>query len=312
MTVTTEDTTAPEVLEGEVVNDTADQPGEVAGGSENAPEPAPKAKRAAKAKAGAKAPSKAVAKKEAKPVEKSELTPGDARKLTARLRTGLENSIELFVTAYSKRIWLALGHASWQEYLDAELGDLRVSFPREDRKRMVAQMVQPPSKMSTRAIASALGSTRRPCPTTSRELRAEGVISVPSTRVGVDGVEAVGREGGAHRRPGEGRREVRGAGHAGVRKAGRLRRGPDRPLQRRPVGAGGRADRPASPRRHGPSAGLAQPGPEPHPRRGGVARQRGRTVTTIRPSGLACPCTAKQPPLLASRRVPGLRPRFHS
>jgi DNA-binding transcriptional regulator YhcF (GntR family) len=175
MTVTTEDTTAPEVLEGEVVNDTADQPGEVAGGSENAPEPAPKAKRAAKAKAGAKAPSKAVAKKEAKPVEKSELTPGDARKLTARLRTGLENSIELFVTAYSKRIWLALGHASWQEYLDAELGDLRVSFPREDRKRMVAQMVQPPSKMSTRAIASALGVDQKTVSNDLAELRAEGV-----------------------------------------------------------------------------------------------------------------------------------------
>jgi DNA-binding Lrp family transcriptional regulator len=189
MTVTTEDTTAPEVLDGEVVNDTADQPGEVAGGSENAPEPAPKAKRAAKAKAGAKAPSKAVAKKEAKPVEKSELTPGDARKLTARLRTGLENSIELFVTAYSKRIWLALGHASWQEYLDAELGDLRVSFPREDRKRMVAQMVQPPSKMSTRAIASALGVDQKTVSNDLAELRAEGVISVPSTRVGVDGVE---------------------------------------------------------------------------------------------------------------------------
>jgi DNA-binding Lrp family transcriptional regulator len=141
MTVTTEDTTAPEVLDGEVVNDTADQPGEVAGGSENAPEPAPKAKRAAKAKAGAKAPSKAV------------------------------------------------GHASWQEYLDAELGDLRVSFPREDRKRMVAQMVQPPSKMSTRAIASALGVDQKTVSNDLAELRAEGVISVPSTRVGVDGVE---------------------------------------------------------------------------------------------------------------------------
>lgn len=185
MTVTTSetDTDTEPVLEGEVVSDSADNEPE-------ADAPVVKNKRNAKKATTAKAkPGKAVVKKEAKPVEKSELTPAQARKLTGQLRSGLEHSIDLFVTAYSKRIWLALGHASWQEYLDAELGDLRVSFPREDRKRMVAQMVQPPSKMSTRAIASALGVDQKTVSNDLAELREEGVIEVPATRVGTDGVE---------------------------------------------------------------------------------------------------------------------------
>jgi hypothetical protein len=67
-------------------------------------------------------------------------------------------SWELLVEAYQRRAWAALGYSTWDAYTDAELGQVRLRLPREDRREVVASMTE--AGMSTRAIGSALGVSR--------------------------------------------------------------------------------------------------------------------------------------------------------
>lgn len=78
-----------------------------------------------------------------------------ARALTDQLRQSLSLSWELLVEAYQRRAWAALGYATWDAYTDAELGEVRLRLPRQDRREVVASMTE--AGMSTRAIGSALG-----------------------------------------------------------------------------------------------------------------------------------------------------------
>jgi transposase-like protein len=78
-----------------------------------------------------------------------------ARALTDQLRQSLSVSWELLVEAYQRRAWAALGYSTWDAYTDAELGQVRLRLPREDRREVVASMTE--AGMSTRAIGSALG-----------------------------------------------------------------------------------------------------------------------------------------------------------
>ena len=78
-----------------------------------------------------------------------------ARALTDQLRQSLAVSWELLVEAYQRRAWAALGYSTWDAYTDAELGEVRLRLPREERREVVASMTE--AGMSTRAIGSALG-----------------------------------------------------------------------------------------------------------------------------------------------------------
>jgi hypothetical protein len=78
-----------------------------------------------------------------------------ARALTDQLRQSLSVSWELLVEAYERRAWAALGYSSWDAYTDAELGEVRLRLPRQDRQEVVASMTE--AGMSTRAIGAALG-----------------------------------------------------------------------------------------------------------------------------------------------------------
>ena len=51
--------------------------------------------------------------------------------------------------------FLALGYDSWDEYVDARFGDLRLAVPREHRTQVVATLAG--ARMSVRAIAKLLG-----------------------------------------------------------------------------------------------------------------------------------------------------------
>lgn len=82
-----------------------------------------------------------------------------ARALTDQLRQSLSVSWELLVEAYQRRAWAALGYQSWDAYTDAELGEVRLRLPREERREVVASMTE--AGMSTRAIGSALGVNRK-------------------------------------------------------------------------------------------------------------------------------------------------------
>lgn len=137
-------------------------------------------------KAAGKAVEKA-AKPSKKEVETSEFTKAKAKSMTDQIRKGLEHSVELLITAYQGRIWLALGHASWQEYLDDELGDLRPKFPVDERRQLVAEMTK--NGMTQRPIAKALGVDQSTVKADLDVLTTEGVIVTDSVRVGEDGRE---------------------------------------------------------------------------------------------------------------------------
>ena len=78
------------------------------------------------------------------------------------------------VIADQGRADLALGYRSWDDYVDARLGDLRITVPRERRPAVVHTLSH--AHMSLRAIAKLLGVG---VATVHRELTAGGA---PTTR----------------------------------------------------------------------------------------------------------------------------------
>ncbi|GAA1600733.1 hypothetical protein GCM10009764_25810 [Nocardia ninae] len=82
-----------------------------------------------------------------------------ARELTDRICAGVEAVWELVMRAFTTRAWTALGYSSWDEYCASEFDTTRLRLPREQRREVVASMHE--IGMSTRAIASAIGSSTR-------------------------------------------------------------------------------------------------------------------------------------------------------
>ena len=137
---------------------------------------------------------------EAKPVEeKSAFTPAKARALTDRLVKNATAAVELFIEAYNGRIWLAYGYESWQQYLDAELGELRPRLPKPQRLEITGRM-KAEAKMSQGAIAAALGVDQKTVSNDLKELRGTGDGASESS-VGVDGVERASGDRSGRRKP---------------------------------------------------------------------------------------------------------------
>lgn len=78
-----------------------------------------------------------------------------ARSLTERIKLQAEDLFDLAVEAYHGQVWIALGYGSWDEYLTAELGSVRLKLPREERQEQVASLRE--RGLSLRAIASVTG-----------------------------------------------------------------------------------------------------------------------------------------------------------
>jgi hypothetical protein len=215
----TEDVTADlasEVVDAELVEDEEqdEDQASLVDDEAKAPEvPAkPKGKRATKKEADAKTKAAKPGKKVAV-VEKSSFTRAQAEAKTKKLRDSVENAGELLIEVYTGRVWLALvdsrtgepyskGAAGWQEYLDDRLGDLRPRLSVDKRRELVAKMTYE-GKMSTRAIAGALGMDQK---TISNDRQAlDGALKVDAERgegvVGVDGVERSGATRETTRKP---------------------------------------------------------------------------------------------------------------
>lgn len=127
--------------------------------------------------------------------EKSSFTRAKATKLVEKLKGSVEASAELFIEAYKGRIWLALDHASWADFLNAELGELRPRLPKAQRLELVASL-KTEAKMSQTAIADALGVDQKTVSTDLRELREQGNEAGSQRSVGQDNKEYGGtREG---------------------------------------------------------------------------------------------------------------------
>lgn len=84
-----------------------------------------------------------------------ELSPASAEQVTTQIRSLMERAWEYIAIAYQGRAYLALGYASWDEYVDDRLGDLRLTVPREQRGAVVQSLSD--AQMSLRAIAKVLG-----------------------------------------------------------------------------------------------------------------------------------------------------------
>ena len=183
---TTENVVAPEVIEGEIVGTTD----------------GPQADTAAPAGEDNSSGNEVSTTEDAPVAEVSDLTQKQARTLTDKIKKGLTgaadthdklnqqvgNAAELMSEAYSKRIWLALEEESWEEFVNKELGEVRVRLERSVRQSLVYQLNAGPAHMSTRAIAPVLGVDQKTVSNDLRQVRRElGVTTTPV--VGQDGKE---------------------------------------------------------------------------------------------------------------------------
>ncbi len=122
--------------------------------------------------------------------EIGELSSAGAEQVTVQIRAMVERAWEYIAVAYQGRAHLALGYRTWDEYVDARLGDLRLTVPREERAEAVTRMSN--ARMSVRAIAKVLGVG---IGTVHRGLAG----SAPSADAG-DGATIQGRDGKNYRR----------------------------------------------------------------------------------------------------------------
>lgn len=136
------------------------------------------------------------------PAEVSDLSKGEARKLADKIKKGLngaadltermnnsvETAAELMAEAYSKRIWLALGRDTWEDFVSSELGEVRVRLERGVRQGLVYRMVEQ-SHMSTRAIAPVFGVDQKTVSNDVRQIRRELGVEAPTKVRGKDDKE---------------------------------------------------------------------------------------------------------------------------
>lgn len=114
-----------------------------------------------------------------------DLTEPEAKRITADIRTNLAATYHLIQTAWTRRIWVAMGYESWDAYVAGEFADLSLTPPLEKRTSVVASMAE--AGMSVRAIGAATQMSKSTTARTIKEAKDQGLVepSVPST--GLDG-----------------------------------------------------------------------------------------------------------------------------
>ncbi|MEH3076188.1 MAG: hypothetical protein PGN11_05845 [Quadrisphaera sp.] len=110
------------------------------------------------------------------------LDEGHARALTARIRTQLEHLDTLLLAAWRGRVWIALGHPTWDAWVTAELGAVRLRLPVEQRRALAAAWRA--EGMSQRAIAIGLGVSKG---TITMDLLEAPAEAVPTQVISLDG-----------------------------------------------------------------------------------------------------------------------------
>jgi DNA-binding transcriptional regulator YhcF (GntR family) len=167
--VTTTDTTAPaatEPVEGEIVDGPSPEEGV------DAPAPDEGSQDQVNAVVGE--------------VVKPELSKAEARKLTTQIKKdltagadsaekmnkSLEEAADLMAEAYGKKVWISLDHESWEAYVGAELGEVRVRLERGMRQSLVYRMAQ--KELSTRAVGAILGVDQKTVSNDLRQMQRDG------------------------------------------------------------------------------------------------------------------------------------------
>jgi len=90
------------------------------------------------------------------------MSPASAEQVTVQIRTVLDRAWEFIALAYKEKAFLALGYASWDEYVDARFGDLRLAVPREHRTQVVATSRCADVRPGDRQAARCWGGHRAP------------------------------------------------------------------------------------------------------------------------------------------------------
>src|SRR6478736_3540761 len=84
-----------------------------------------------------------------------DMSPASAEQVTIQIRSMMERAWEYIAIAYQGRAHIALGYATWDEYVDDRVGDLGLTVPRQERGAVVQLLSR--AQMSLRAIAKVLG-----------------------------------------------------------------------------------------------------------------------------------------------------------
>lgn len=109
-------------------------------------------------------------------------SPERAKELTEGIRRDLTTAWDKVAVAYQERAWAALGYRTWDDYLTAEFGTVRLQLPREARSETVRSLRD--AGLSTRAIAAATGVGKD---TVARDLAGVSNATPAAPIVGTDG-----------------------------------------------------------------------------------------------------------------------------
>jgi hypothetical protein len=128
-------------------------------------------------KAPAKRPGRALAVVKSKVADKGDFTEAKAKALTKKIQTGLEDTVNLLQQAWEGRIWLALGHKTWDDYVKAEFPTAPLALPMSKRKPTVASLAE--RGWSSRAIATVTGVDKDTVNQDIRDVKAEQLAENP-------------------------------------------------------------------------------------------------------------------------------------
>lgn len=115
-----------------------------------------------------------------------DLTRAEARKLTRRIRKGLEHFAWLcndVIEAYRRRAWAAMDYPTWDDYVRDQFGDMPIITDGQRKRELVAKLDA--GGLSSSAIESVAHVTRR----TITDVRRAQVVpgDRPGKRLGLDG-----------------------------------------------------------------------------------------------------------------------------
>jgi hypothetical protein len=106
-------------------------------------------------------------------VSHRDLDATQARAVTDRIRTKMGDLMGEIAKAHIGRAWLALGYATWNDYVKGEFDYAPLALPRQERKAVTHLLRK--QGMSTRAIAAATGDSHM---TVKRDLDEAPVTNV--------------------------------------------------------------------------------------------------------------------------------------
>jgi hypothetical protein len=111
-----------------------------------------------------------------------DLTVLEAEQLTADIALSIEHVHALILRAYEGRAWIALGYATWSEYVDARFPVRSRTLPRQERMELVMELRE--RGLSTRAIAPVVGADQA---TVVRDIAATDASASVDNVVSLDG-----------------------------------------------------------------------------------------------------------------------------